>query len=134
MQKKRENDNYQVRLAEEAERRMDVCLNSRLMFCHRPLRFLLSVADNEGSYLSLMCYKHNPPLWRPLCRARAAGTDLQDLLQWLLLRVALTTMVVMRRDTQGTASPLNDTRSLNVPPPNKQNSRLTKGLSKTCHD
>ncbi len=58
------------------------------MFCHGPLRFWLSVPDDERPYLALMRYKHNASLHHLTRHGDGAETDTQDSLQRLLLRVA----------------------------------------------
>lgn len=67
---------------------MAACLRGRLMFCHGPLRFWLSVPDDERPYLALMCYKHNASLRHLACHDDGEETDSEDLLQRSLLRAS----------------------------------------------
>lgn len=73
-------------------------LRSRLMFCHGPWQIWLSAVDDERPCLVLMHYKHNLSLYHLAYNVDVVKTDTQDLLQWLLLRVAGFMMAVMRRD------------------------------------
>lgn len=99
------NDKYWVELeGKEEQERLMAGLRSRLMFCHGPRQIWLSAVDDERPCLVLTHYKHNLSLHHLAYHVDVMKTDTQDLLQWLLLRVAGIMMAVMRRDTKSSSS------------------------------